>query len=192
MNSDTLYLKGEEEFGPLSSFFYGIGTLFLRKHYNTIVADLLKRDFSKLLDVGCGPGKVVSRLANAKPEARFYCTDPSGSMIKIANKNFERNGLSERVKARIGSSRAVPFEEKFDAIISSFSYHHWNDRETSLEYLSTLLTSGGFLAVYEWDNDNGSRNSHGVSESEWENLEISGFQKKVEHKKHLIVLILSS
>jgi ubiquinone/menaquinone biosynthesis C-methylase UbiE len=191
MKSDSLYLEGEEKFGPLSSFFYGVASPLLRKYYKTIFEYLKGKNFDSLLDIGCGPGNVVIKLAGIHPKAHFYCIDPSPNMIKLARKNIDRNYLDSRITAITGSSRSIPFDQKFDAIISSFSYHHWKDRDQSLKTLPGLLSKGGFLTIFEYDNDKGKlKNSHGISEREWDNLEIGGFHKTVEHTNGLIILTI--
>jgi len=191
MESENLYLEGEERFGPVSSFFYGIVSPLLRKYYKTIFEYLDGKNFDSLLDIGCGSGTVVIKLAENHPNAQFHCIDPSPDMIKLARKRIARKGLDSRIIAKIGSSRRIPFDQKFDVIISSFSYHHWKDRNHSLKVLAGLLRKGGFLTIFEYDNDRGKmKNSHGIREEEWDDLEIEGFYKTVDHKNGLIILTI--
>jgi SAM-dependent methyltransferase len=191
-DSQDFYLEGEERFGPVFSLLYGaFGKILLKKYYQTVVDDLRNEDFHSLLDVGCGTGELLLKLAGIKGEAAFYCVDPSSSMINVATKKFKRNGLAGRVKFAGGSSRHIPFDEKFDAIISSFSYHHWKDRDESLNNLMGYVSNSGFIKIYEYDNDFGRvKNSHGVREKEWAGLELDGFRKEIEHKNGLIILKL--
>ncbi|MGC8546946.1 MAG: class I SAM-dependent methyltransferase [Thermoplasmata archaeon] len=192
MTNDSLYLEGEEKFGSISSCIYGkILTPILKRYYNIIINEISERKVEKLLDVGCGPGKVVTSLAKVMNNTYFYCIDPSPSMIKIAKKNALRYGIENRINIAVGSSREIPFNEKFDAIISSFSYHHWKDRDMSLQNLVNYLNNEGFIYIYEYDNDLGKlKNSHGVSEEEWNNLKINGVKKEIDHKNGLIILRL--
>jgi len=192
MTDNSLYLEGEERFGSISSCIYGkILTPILKRYYNIIINEISGKKVEKLLDVGCGPGKVVTSLAKAMSNTYFYCVDPSPSMLKIAKKKAHKYAIENRINIAIGSSREIPFNEKFDAIISSFSYHHWKDRDKSLQNLVKYLNNGGFIYIYEYDNDIGKlKNSHGVSEEEWNNLKIDGVKKEIDHKNGLIVLRL--
>jgi ubiquinone/menaquinone biosynthesis C-methylase UbiE len=192
MTDNSLYLDGEERFGSISSCIYGkILTPILKRYYNIMINEISGKKVEKLLDVGCGPGKVVTSLAKAMSNTYFYCVDPSPSMLKIAKKNAHKYAIENRINIAIGSSREIPFNEKFDAIISSFSYHHWKDRDKSLQNLVKYLNNGGFIYIYEYDNDIGKlKNSHGVSEEEWNNLKIDGVKKEIDHKNGLIVLRL--
>lgn len=192
MESESPYSEGEEQFGPIRSFLYSLMTPFMRKYHNAIIEDLKGKKFSKLLDVGCGPGNIVARLSAIKPSAQFFCVDPSPGMRKIAQKNFDEIGLGSRVILRSGSSRDIPFDERFEAIISTLSYHHWQDRDSSLKNLTNYLTEDGFLTIYEFDNDfRWLKSSHGVSEKEWKSLNIEGLSKTVEHRKGVISLTLT-
>ena len=192
MTTEDFYLEGEERFGPVTSFLYGLGSAVLNRYYEVIVEDLRSTKFRKLLDVGCGNGALLSKIALNFPDARLKGVDPSPYMLNRAKKNLARKGFISRVEVKIGSSRAIPFEEKFDAIISSFSYHHWKERDISLSSLASHLEDKGFLAIYEYDNSSRKiRSSHGINEGEWNDLEIEGLKKTINHKAGLIILTLS-
>ncbi len=192
MSEDSFYLEGEEKFGTISSCIYDkILTPILKRYYNIIIDEIAGKKIEKLMDIGCGPGKVVISLAQDMVNTHFFCVDPSPSMLKMSRKNAVKYGLENRISIALGSSREIPFNEKFDAIISSFSYHHWKDRDESLKNLVRYLNDGGFIYIFEYDNDSGKlKNSHGVSEDEWANLKIEGVRKEIDHKKGLIILRL--
>ncbi len=192
MTTESFYVEGEERFGPVFSYLYGLGSVFLNKYYRFIESDLKEKKFNSLLDVGCGNGALIGRLSNSFKSASFYGLDPSPHMLKRAEKLISRKGLEKRVDIRTGSSRSIPFDTRFDAIISSFSYHHWVDRDRSLLSLVSHLTDSGFVSIYEYDNSNKKFvSSHGVEESQWSSLEVKGLKKTIAHKKGLIILTLS-
>ncbi len=192
MTTEDFYLEGEERFGPVASFFYGLGSVVLSRYYDVIFNDLRRRQFNRLLDIGCGNGVVIGKLAANFQSPQFCGVDPSPHMLIRAKNRLSRKKLNSRVELKLGSSRSIPFEGKFDAIISSFSYHHWKDRDESLLSLISHLSDGGFISIYEHDNS-GRRisTSHGIEESEWNGLEIEGVRKSIEHKNGLIILTLS-
>ncbi len=191
MTTDTLYLEGEEEFGPVTSFLFGVGSLLLNKYYNTIIVDLEEKKFNNLLDIGCGNGTLISKLANNFQSSHFYGIDPSLYMLGIAKKKMSRMGLTSRTELKLGSSRSVPFDFKFDAIVSSFSYHHWKERDNSLVNLASHLNDGGFISIYEFNNTSRRyRSSHGIDEKEWAPIEIEGLSKSIIQKNGLIILTL--
>ncbi|MCL4447761.1 MAG: class I SAM-dependent methyltransferase [Thermoplasmatales archaeon] len=192
MTTEDLYLEGEERFGPVTTYLFGLGTFFMNKYYDIIVEDLKSKEFDLLLDVGCGNGALLSRLASNFPDSRFYGLDPSPHMLQRARKKLIKEGLISRVELGNGSNRVIPFEHKFDALISSFSYHHWKDRDSSLSRLMSHLSEKGFASIYEYDNSSRRLNtSHGVKESEWTGIDIDGMKKTITHKDGLIILTLT-
>ena len=192
VTTENLYLEGEEKFGPVTSFLFGLSSIVLNKYYDAIVEDLKGKKFSSLLDLGCGRGNLLIKLAGELQTPSFYGLDPSPYMLKSAQKNLTKKELTSRLKVKIGSSRVIPFEEKFDAIISSFSYHHWKDRDSSIASIASHLSDDGFISIYEHEagRDRISK-AHGIKESDWEHLEIEGLKKTVTHNNGLIILTLT-
>jgi ubiquinone/menaquinone biosynthesis C-methylase UbiE len=81
-----------------------------------------------VLDIGCGPGDVMLRLAAARPAARITAIDGSDAMIALARKAVQSAGLQARVTPRQGCIPGLPFaEHSFDAILSKDLLHHLPD-----------------------------------------------------------------
>ena len=82
----------------------------------------------KVLDIGCGPGDVMLRLAAARPDIRITAIDGSGAMIKLARAAVHAGGLESRVAAMQGYIPGLPLDEhSFDAILSKDLLHHLPD-----------------------------------------------------------------
>ncbi len=146
---EDLYEKGEEKFGYLSSILYQviakrIGSM--QKFYAFIADDISKDDPRFILDVGTGPGLLLKMIA--KPDREIYAVDPSYSMLALSRKN---NKGVKGLHIHIGSSRMIPFNQKYDLIISTLSLHHWKEKESSLVYLSTFLKKRGEIRIYEFE-----------------------------------------
>jgi len=143
------YLDGEERFGPVSSFLYSIGTRLCRMRglYAFVISDLKGAVWDELLDVGTGPGELPLVISKSFESKRIYAVDPSEPMLRIARRRCDGTNVS----IVLGSSRKVPFRRKFDIIISSLSFHHWEEREKSLKYLAGLLKRGGQIRIYEFE-----------------------------------------
>jgi ubiquinone/menaquinone biosynthesis C-methylase UbiE len=81
-----------------------------------------------VIDIGCGPGDVMLRLAAARPAARITAIDGSNAMIELARKAVRSAGLLERVTALQGYVPGLRLEEhSFDAILSKDLLHHLPD-----------------------------------------------------------------
>lgn len=142
------YLDGEERFGAVSSFFYSLGSRFSRmgKICDFVVNDMKNSKFSEILDVGTGPGDIPIMLAKRR-KYKIFAVDPSEAMIRIAKARSK--GLE--IRYALGSSRYLPFKNKFDLIFSVRSFHHWAKKEESLRYLSKFLKRNGEIRIYEYE-----------------------------------------
>jgi len=177
MNENALYVEGEERFGWMLSSLYVAGRLLpiMRRFYRFVLSDMKERSFSTLLDIGCGDGYVLRRLATVNREFSGKGIDPSRHMISIARKKARRDGISN-LEFELGSSRMIPGKEKFDIIISSLSFHHWHGREEAIAEITGRLNEGGHFIVYEFRAGSGMMQrlgkSHMVSEEFFRNLPL--------------------
>jgi len=81
-----------------------------------------------VLDIGCGPGDVMLRLATARPSTRITAIDGADAMIALARKAVHRAGLQARITVQLGCIPGLPFPERsFDAILSKDLLHHLPD-----------------------------------------------------------------
>ena len=81
-----------------------------------------------ILDIGCGPGDVMLRLAAAHPSVRITAIDGASRMIELARKAVQSAGLQRRIKTLQGYVPGLPLEEhSFDAILSKDLLHHLPD-----------------------------------------------------------------
>jgi ubiquinone/menaquinone biosynthesis C-methylase UbiE len=82
----------------------------------------------RVLDLGCGPGDVMIRLARAKPEARITAVDGADEMVRLAREAVAAAGLAERITPVQGYIPGLPLTAGgFDAILSKDLLHHLPD-----------------------------------------------------------------
>ena len=67
-----------------------------------IVRELIPKNAANVLDLGCGPGDVMIRLARACPSLKITAIDGSPVMIQLAQAAIEECGLSMAISARQG------------------------------------------------------------------------------------------
>ena len=187
------YEKGEERFGFISSRIYSIGSSKAMKGFYSFVAKDIKRYRPKrILDVGAGPGDLAIILSKMK-DVEIYCVDPSYSMKRIAKKKFTRDRI-KNVRYELGSSRNIPFNEKFDVIVTTISFHHWKEKEKSINYLLKKLNKKGIFIIYEfcYDKLNSiqkiSIGKHSLSIKEAESYRFKGYKKSKEIINKIIKL----
>ncbi|MCL5101822.1 MAG: class I SAM-dependent methyltransferase [Candidatus Marsarchaeota archaeon] len=142
----------DENFGPVTSRLYSLFSRTfpsMKQFYSFISNDVSKRDFKAMLDIGCGPGILDIEIAKSFPEREIFGIDPSATMVKIASSKAQKNGL-KNIHFEIGMNTNIPFDTKFDLIISTLSFHHWAVKRQALEYISKYLSDKGSLVIYEF------------------------------------------
>jgi ubiquinone/menaquinone biosynthesis C-methylase UbiE len=79
----------------------------------------------KVVDIGCGPGDVMLRLAAARPDIRITAIDGSAAMIELARQAVRRANLQGRITAMQGYIPGLALDQHgFDAILSKDLLHH--------------------------------------------------------------------
>ncbi|MCL5025579.1 MAG: class I SAM-dependent methyltransferase [Chloroflexi bacterium] len=102
------------------------------------------------VDVGSGPGHLVTLLARAHPDLRIVGVDVSPSMVEIARGRAARAGLTGRVRFEVGDVGALPFPDgQVDLVISTLSLHHWPDPAQGLREIYRVLVPGGQALIYD-------------------------------------------
>jgi len=122
------YITGEQEFWSMS-FRVSPSVLIPRPETELLVeegADALGRDFPgehlKILDIGTGSGALAAALASELKEAVVTGVDISKDAIGIAQKNMEKNGLSDVVTIIEGDLFGPVAGARFHLIVSNPPY----------------------------------------------------------------------
>jgi ubiquinone/menaquinone biosynthesis C-methylase UbiE len=96
----------------------------------------------QVLDVGCGTGAVLRRLAACLPTARLVGVDPAPRMLAEARKRLDGVRLEQAAAERL------PFADaSFDLVVSAMSFDHWADQELGLAECVRVLRPGGRLVL---------------------------------------------
>ena len=149
------YENGEEKFGYFTSRIYNMTKLSgtIRVFYRFIIADINRMRPANILDIGCGTGTILLSVIKENPDMIGFGIDPSAYMVHKANRIAKRKGLSARLMFMQGSSREIQLSQKFPLIISSLSFHHWKDRNSSLRNIMNYIDEKGKFVVYEMYDD---------------------------------------
>lgn len=127
---------------------------FTRKYYlfgrDTLIAGLDARPGMRVLEVACGTGRNLAKLAKAWPGVRLFGLDISSEMLKSA-----RAALGE--DARLGEGDACAFdpasllgEPAFERIVLSYSLSMIPDWQGALAHAAGQLAPGGALHVVDF------------------------------------------
>src|SRR5215212_11426304 len=104
----------------------------------------------EVLEVGSGPGRLAARLAELAPGVQITGVDISPEMVERANSLAANSGVADRVEFRMGDVASLPFADaSFDAVVSTFSLHHWQNPAKGLEEIYRVLRPGGVGRIYD-------------------------------------------
>ena len=112
---------------------------------NSIYNEVLALGCKNVLDIGFGTGTLTKRLYDRGLE--IYGQDFSGEMIKIAQEKMPK----AKFFAGDFTKDLVDFlkDNKYDAVIATYSLHHLTDEEKIyfIKSLLTLLNPGGKILI---------------------------------------------
>jgi ubiquinone/menaquinone biosynthesis C-methylase UbiE len=99
----------------------------------------------RILDVGCGTGYVLGRLAGRLPDAVDLAgIDAAPQMIRVA-----RDGArNPRLRFSDGAAEHLPEPDAaFDLVVTTTSFDHWADQRAGLAECARVLAPGGHLVL---------------------------------------------
>ncbi len=106
----------------------------------------------KVLDVGCGPGRLALHIAEVVGAGGRVCgIDAAEEMVELAASKAEKAGVE--VDFRVASAGDLPFEDaSFDRVVSTLVYHHLPDevKVASLGEIRRVLAPGGRLVIFDF------------------------------------------
>jgi trans-aconitate 2-methyltransferase len=99
----------------------------------------------RVLDAGCGSGRVTERLAERLPDGEVVALDGSPAMVDAARRRLARFGKRvEYVVADLGTPLPIG---PVDAILSTATFHWVPDHDALFHNLAAVLPSGGRLVA---------------------------------------------
>src|SRR4029453_829138 len=94
-----------------------------------------------VLDVGCGTGRLLQRLAQAYPTAQLAGLDAAPGMAVVAARRH-------RIAAVVWVPEPLPFRTRsVQLLVSTISFHHWGDQRRGLAEVRRVLAPGGHLLL---------------------------------------------
>jgi len=101
-----------------------------------------------ILDVGCGGGKTVSKLALVAIEGKVCGVDYSAASV-AASRRTNRHGISNgRVEIHQASVSQLPFvDSTFDFVTAIETHYYWPDLGADMREILRVLKPGGKLVL---------------------------------------------
>jgi ubiquinone/menaquinone biosynthesis C-methylase UbiE len=104
-----------------------------------------------ILDVGCGGGRTVRRLAALAPEGMVIGLDYSAASVTVARDTNAKEIEAGRVQIEQGSVAALPFpDHTFDIVTAVETHYYWPDLPANVREILRVLKPGGtFVLIAE-------------------------------------------
>ena len=113
------------------------------------IARLDMKPADRVLDVGCGTGELLARLAVRYPEATLAGIDPVPEMLALAQEK-----LTHKVDLRVGWANALPWPDaSFDIVVSCNMFHYITHPVDAVREMQRVLVPGGRLIITDWCDD---------------------------------------
>jgi trans-aconitate methyltransferase len=100
----------------------------------------------RVLDAGCGTGRLTRDLLEALPKGQVVALDVSQNMIAAARAYLEPD-FKDRVEFVCSDLLDLSFESEFDGIFSTASFHWVHDHQQLFRNLYRALRPGGWLVA---------------------------------------------
>ncbi|MGZ7124239.1 MAG: class I SAM-dependent methyltransferase [Halobacteriota archaeon] len=111
-----------------------------------LVKRLELRGHERILDIGCGDGKITAELAARVSHGSVLGIDNSAEMILFAQNMFPRS-VYPNLSFRLGDAVNLTFSQEFDVIVAFASLHWTADLATVLQGIKSSLAPGGRFAA---------------------------------------------
>jgi ubiquinone/menaquinone biosynthesis C-methylase UbiE len=124
-----------------ASYDEGIEGKASRKFYNLLLREISLQPGAAVLDVGCGTGALLRRVAG-QADITGYGVDVEENMIAQAQAQCSQMQFS------IAPCDRLPFEDQsLDAVIACMAYHHFDNKEGFAWEAARVLKPGGVLYI---------------------------------------------
>jgi S-adenosylmethionine-diacylgycerolhomoserine-N-methlytransferase len=144
---DRIYRR-QRHIYDLSRKFYLLGR-------DEAIARLRPAAVDKVLEIGCGTGRNLVKLARAYPEARLFGADVSREMLATAAASTARAGLASRIA--LAQADATAFDPRrlfgcasFERVMISYALSmipHWRE---ALAQALDLVAPSGLLEIVDF------------------------------------------
>jgi trans-aconitate 2-methyltransferase len=107
-----------------------------------VLALLDLKGSERILDVGCGDGKITAEIAARVPRGSVVGVDPSQDMISFAQSRYGQ-ATPDNLRFQVADARSLPFQSEFDLVVSFNALHWIPDQNAALSAIRSALISGG-------------------------------------------------
>jgi trans-aconitate 2-methyltransferase len=102
------------------------------------LAEVVLRGDERVLDVGCGDGRITAEIAARVPDGSVLGIDPSPGMLELA-----RSRATANLAFAPGAVETMSYADEFDTVLSFNALHWVADQAAALERIRRALVPAG-------------------------------------------------
>lgn len=107
-----------------------------------------------ILDIGCGGGANIAKMAAHCPQGIIYGIDASNESIAFSQKK-NRKHLGKRCFIEKGYAENLPFQkDSFDLVTAFETVYFWNDLTATFQEIARVLKPDGIFLICNEMTDN--------------------------------------
>ena len=101
-----------------------------------------------ILDIGCGGGRTVSKLAALATDGKVYGIDHSRASVSASSRMNRKWMQSGRVEICLGTVSELPFRNNmFDLVTAVETHFWWTDLPSGMKEIFRVVKPGGKLVI---------------------------------------------
>src|SRR6202048_3163868 len=105
-------------------------------------------EHAAVLDIGCGGGRTVGKLAALAPAGKVVGLDYSSASVAVSRETNAENIHAGRAQIEQGSVAALPFPDRtFDVVTAVETHYYWPDLPANVREVLRVLKPGGTFAL---------------------------------------------
>ena len=102
----------------------------------------------RTLDVGCGGGRTIQKLAAAATECKVFGIDYAAGSVAASRRTNAQLIESGRVEIQQASVSKLPFaDDTFDLVTAVETQYYWPDLDQDMKEIWRVLRPGGSLVI---------------------------------------------
>lgn len=128
----------------------------MQRLYRRLGADLMAAapTGGLLLDVGAGPGQLLTLVARQRPDLRLLAVDREPAMLGPLPRQLHKHAMSAHPWRLAGDAAALPVASaSCDMALATFSFHTWERPVAGLREMRRVVKPGGAIWLYEMNRE---------------------------------------
>ncbi len=144
---DNVY-RGQRHIYDLTRKYYLLGR-------DRLIGDLDVQHGGTVLEIGCGTGRNLVKIAETWPDCKLYGIDISAEMLKSASKNIHHAHMSDRIVVAQGDAAEFDSREcfgrtRFDRIVFSYTLSMIPEWQAALRRGLVFLAPQGSVHIVDF------------------------------------------